>query len=74
MNFKLDRTFVETFFFIVLVLAAVFSGIYLISAPKKPEGYCIENYVFVVSSGGHTQQIFDEHGRGVRCEGKGEPE
>jgi len=32
------------------------------------ESRCIEGYKFVINQDGHTRQILDEFGKGVRCE------
>jgi len=32
------------------------------------ESRCIEGYKFIVGQDGHTKQILDEFGKGVRCE------
>lgn len=32
------------------------------------ESRCIEGYKFVIGQDGHTKQILDEFGKGVRCQ------
>ena len=31
------------------------------------EARCIEGYKFIINQDGHTKQILDEFGKGVRC-------
>lgn len=35
------------------------------------EARCIEGYKFIINQDGHTRQILDELGKGVRCESIG---
>lgn len=37
------------------------------------ESRCIEGYKFIVGQDGHTKQILDEFGKGVRCYPNPEP-
>lgn len=37
----------------------------------RTESRCIEGYKFIVDQGGHTRQILDEFGKGVRCQKDG---
>ena len=37
------------------------------------ESRCIEGYKFIINQDGHTKQILDEFGKGVRCHGNPDP-
>ncbi len=37
------------------------------------ESRCIEGYKFIINQDGHTRQILDELGKGVRCEIQSKP-
>lgn len=37
------------------------------------ESRCIEGYKFIINQDGHTKQILDEFGKGVRCYPNPEP-
>lgn len=60
----------------MLVMGVVNSGVSAMSGGSNitwgvngmTESRCIEGYKFVVGQDGHTKQILDEFGKGVRCE------
>lgn len=58
---------------VIMMLATGFAGLsgnsnISIGINGVTEARCIEGYKFIINQDGHTRQILDEFGKGVRCE------
>jgi len=58
---------------VLMIMAQGFAGLsgnsnISIGINGMTESRCIEGYKFVVDQNGHSRQILDEFGKGVRCE------